>query len=87
MMQCVFDNPIHAGGGCIFADPSEFLVPVIPAPDLEPSRGSGPTYGIRKEGYRDHREAALRETRHNRILREDEEVAELIVAMITRNLM
>lgn len=25
-MDCVFDNPIHENGGCIFADPNEFLV-------------------------------------------------------------
>ena len=24
-MQCVFDNPVHANGGCIFADPTTFL--------------------------------------------------------------
>ena len=27
-MSCVFDNPIHANGGCIFADPSEIEVVV-----------------------------------------------------------
>ncbi len=24
-MECVFDNPIHANQGCIFADPTKFL--------------------------------------------------------------
>ena len=28
-MQCVFDNPVHANDGCIFADPTVFLVSEI----------------------------------------------------------
>jgi hypothetical protein len=24
-MNCVFDDPTHANGGCIFADPGELL--------------------------------------------------------------
>jgi len=24
-MECVFDNPIHPNGGCIFADPNVFV--------------------------------------------------------------
>lgn len=26
-MACVFDDPRHANGGCVFADPAEILVP------------------------------------------------------------
>jgi hypothetical protein len=85
-MQCVFDDPIHANGGCIFADPTKFLA-VVPSPDLEPSRGSGPTTGIRRERYDKHREDALRETRRNRIIREDDDIVSLIVSMLTKDLM
>jgi len=28
-MECVLDNPVHANGGCIFADPTEFLAVVV----------------------------------------------------------
>jgi len=88
MVDCVFDNPIHAGGGCIFADPSVFLAIIPPAPDQGlPTRGSGQTTGIRREGYNKHREAALRETRRGRILREDDDIIALIVSMITKDLM
>lgn len=60
---------------------------IISSPPSPSGRGSGPTHGIRKEGYKDHREAALRETRHNRILREDEDVIALIVAILTKGLL
>ena len=86
-MQCVFDNPVYANGGCIFADPSEFLVPIIPPTGLESGRGSGPTHGIRKEGYKQHRESALLETRRRKILQEDNDIIALIISMLTRNLM
>lgn len=31
-MDCVFDNPVHANGGCIFADPNVPLVPDLALP-------------------------------------------------------
>jgi hypothetical protein len=36
-VACVFRNPIHANGGCIFADPSE-TIPIIP---FDPTTGGG----------------------------------------------
>lgn len=69
-------------GGAVAAAP-----PLPPVVDEEPTRGSGPTHGIRKEGYKRHRESALLETRRRRILQEDEEIIALILSMITKDLM
>ncbi len=62
------------------------VVPAVTA--TGPSgRGSGPTHGIRREGYNRHREDALRETRLNRILAEDEEIVAMIMMMLKNGLM
>lgn len=65
------------------------IQPPIPPvkPGDVPGRGSGPTHGIREEGYNKHREDALRETRRLRILQEDEDLIALIVSMVTKDLM
>lgn len=56
-MNCVLDNPVHANGGCIFADPESFLIIQQPGgggtgighgpgalPSPKPSIGDEPLY-------------------------------------------
>jgi len=90
-MACVLDNPIHANGGCIFADPSTFLVvssPVTEIPLGGGGRRSGPNYRPRpKRGYDHGNIDALEETRRARILAEDDDIVGLITAMLTKGLM
>jgi hypothetical protein len=49
--QIVFDDPIHANGGCIFADPTGIIrEPYTPFPPSEGGgRGSGS--GVKRKGY------------------------------------
>lgn len=62
-----------------------------PAPTPGPTggggRGSGPTTGIRPMGYDKYHEDDLRETRHKRILQEDEDITALIVSMLMKDLL
>lgn len=61
------------------------LEPVSVPPVVD--SGSGRSAGIRRDGYRKTYQDDLLETRRKRILREDEELSTLIVAMITRDLL
>jgi len=85
-MECVFDNPIHANGGCIFADPS-LILDIVSVPTGPPGRGTGPTTGIRPESYTEHREDLLREARGKRILQDDEDIVAVVMAMLKNGLM
>lgn len=66
-MQCVFDNPVHPDGGCIFADPSVFLQP---ATDLPVYTGGGLDYRLPGLDI------------DQQILRGDIEIVALVVAAI-----
>jgi len=62
------------------------IIPPIPElPPVEPIPGSGG--GRTDPGYGKQYDDALKETRHKRILREDDEMAALIMSMLTRGLM
>ena len=90
MMDCqiIFRSPIHSNGGCIFADPTEIQAgEVTDAGGVDGGRGSGRTHGIRREGYQDQQRDALLETRRKRILREDDDIIALIMALVTRDLL
>ena len=66
-----------------FRPTGEIVIPVPePQPEI-PGTGGGGRYD---PGYTRQREDALEETRRKRILQEDEEVAALIMAMVTEGL-
>lgn len=54
-MPCVFADPVHAGGGCIFADPTE----TIPAVPFDPTTAGSGGYTLPGED-----QAALYERLH-----------------------
>ncbi len=67
-----------------FAGREEVVVPPVVEPQPEiPSTGGGGRY---EPGYTRQREDALAETRRKRILRDDEEITALIMAMVTEGL-
>ena len=68
MSVCVFDNPEHSNGGCIFADPSQPLV------DIAPEVGGG---GKRKRRYE-------RPDNYTIALREDEEIIAALQVFLSR---
>lgn len=55
----------------------------LPAPIPIPGTGGGTR---RRSGYDRHREHDLEQTRRRKILQEDDEIAALIAAMVTRDL-
>lgn len=80
--QHAFGNgPCPGPGPC--GPPGEEVPPQYP-PDGG-GRGSGPTHGIRPE-YRDYYEDSLRESRIARIKRQDDEIIEFIVTLITKDI-
>ena len=77
---------IGAGGVGIYysvTDKAEAIPvePVTPQPEIPATGGGG-----RSPGYTRGREDALLETRRKRILRDDEEITALIMAMVTEGL-
>jgi len=86
--QIVFDDPIHANGGMIFADPTRITVlpPHLPYPPSE-GGGRGTSRGIKRKGYNEGQVNALEETRRQRILREDDDIVALIASMLENGLM
>lgn len=74
-------NVSPQGPGWLIFFQEEVVEPPIPQPKIPGTGG-----GRYDPGYVRQREDALRETRHKRILREDEEMVALIMAMVTKGL-
>lgn len=74
-------TPELMGPGFFMFFQAEDVEPPQPQPKIPGTGG-----GRYEPGYTRQREDALRETRHKRILREDEEITALIMAMVTEGL-
>lgn len=67
----------------------EVIQPPVVQPIPTTGRGSGPTKGIKryKDVYKDYHEDVQRESNRARILREDQEIIDVIVALLTKGIL